>query len=77
MYMDWLLSDKSDEGDLNNDYHDILHQRNQRLAEKSQIGIQGLLQARADFRSPIAENVAIESQIMGDDPKVDEALRNL
>lgn len=25
MYMDWLLSEKSEEGDLSSDYHDLLH----------------------------------------------------
>jgi len=47
------------------------------LAEKSQIGIQGLLKAKANFRSPIAEEFALEQQLKGEDPKVDEALRNL
>lgn len=77
VYMDWLLSDKSGETDLTDDYTSLLQQRYDKLSLNGTLDPFNVLFAKADLQLVDSQKVIVDQQLATNDSSVDENLRKL
>jgi len=75
--MDWILSDKSNEETLIDDYQDLMQQRYTVFSKGGKINKLAAFAAKSDLSLVHMSGNEIESSILNKEGKVDEMLRKL
>ncbi len=75
--MEWIISQKGGEGEILDDYQDLMHQRFTIGTKEGQLsGIQSFV-ARAEINELVSPDAVIDAQIRTNHPEIDESLKNL
>jgi ApbE superfamily uncharacterized protein (UPF0280 family) len=75
--MDWILADKSGEGELADDFQDLMIRTNQRSVSSGRIGTLDSLAASDNVTVLADTDASIEAQIRQGDNRIDEGLARL
>lgn len=77
VYLDWILSDKSEEETLVDDYQDLIHQLHSKNSKNGLISTLDLLSAKAEANIIADQDKVIAAQIKLNSNDVDDNLRKL
>lgn len=77
VYLDWILSDKSEEETLVDDYQDLIHQLHSKNSKNGLISTLDLLSAKAKANIIADQDKVIAAQIKLNNNDVDDNLRKL
>lgn len=74
-FIDWILADKSNQGELADDFQDLLLQNHELATKGGKLGRLDVLVARDQVTRLSDQDSVIDVQISNDDPQIDQVLQ--
>ena len=76
-FLDWILADKTKEGDLADSFQDLMMRKHELSTKKGKIGQFDVLAGRDNVTLLGDSDAVIDAQIRSEDPRVDSTLQRL